>query len=770
MNLAKFSLVNILTVLLLHISFHSFSQGFKKPIEFVNPLIGTPAESAGGTIPGVTTPFGMTQWTPMTNRNKIGMMPYIYEGTQIQGFIGTHQPTAWMGDYGYVTIMPGIDQVRVLPEQRQMLFDHNDEVSRPDYYKVSMHNRNSKWIQAEISATERCGIMQFTYPESQNSNLIFEAINSTKFEGWIKIYPEQKEICGYNPDRHSWQLGPDLPNFKGYFVIKFTSNIKKYGVWNGKEIIEAKDEIKGSHIGAYIEFETAIDEQVLVKTGTSFISIEQAKMNLDTEIPHWNFNQIRTELAKKWNEELSKFEIEGGSTDQKIIFYTSLYRTLLYPRIFSEYGKYYSAFDDKIHEGVSYNDFSLWGTFRALHPLLILLHPDRVGEMITALLQMYKEGGWIPMGSNPTYTNIMIGTHSDAVIADAYIKGLRNFDIHLAYKAIRKNAFVPPDSDRNAETWKDCPWEGAKYTIPAQAGNAWWDRMAWQGFEARGGLTYYDSLGYVPIDRTRESVSRTLEFAYNDFCVAQVAKSLNKDDDYQKLMKRALNYKNVFNHQTGFMAPRYADGNWSADTFKLNPAIGSEEYSGFTKGSPWTYLFCVLQDIPGMIELMGGDEKFAAKLDKNFADKHYQHSNEQGHHYIYLYDYCGMPWKTQQLAKKIMRENYFNRPNGIQGNDDCGQMSAWYVFSAIGFYPVTPGTNIYAFGSPVFPKITLKLPGIGKKKLEIIAQDVSNENIYVQKVLLNGEKIEKPFITHEDIMNGGKLIFEMGREPNYNFK
>jgi len=419
-----------------------------------------------------------------------------------------------------------------------------------------------------------------------------------------------------------------------------------------------------------------------------------------------------------------------------------MYHTLLFPRTFSEYGRYYSAFDDRIHNGVSYNDYSLWDTFRAEHPLLLLTQPDRVPEMITSLLQMYDEGGWMPMWPNPTYSNIMISTHADSVIADAYVKGFRGFDLKKAYAATYKDAMTPPDGDTH---------------------NRWLDRAPWTAFEARGGLTWYKSLGYVPQDRTDESVSRTLEFAYDDFCVAQLAKAAGKMDDYEMLMKRSRNYKNLYDSSIGFMRPKKADGSWDEESW----ASREDRKPGFTEGSPWTYLFCEMQDIPGMVALMGGKERFNAKLDENFAGGHYRHDNEPGHHYTYLYDYSGQPWKTQERVRETMLTHYHNAPDGLSGNDDCGQMSAWYIFSAMGFYPVTPGSPVYAIGSPLFTRATVMLQGPYKKgPFTVIARNQSPKNKYIQSATLNGKPLNEPFIKHADIANGSILIFVMGPQPN----
>lgn len=733
----------------------------KLEVDYVNSFIGTAEDGAGGLNPNVGPPFAMTNFTAQTSENMISKMPYVYEEKSILGFIATHQPTVWMGDYGYVSVMPGIGDLQVIPGKRKLAFSHTDEVAHPYYYSVKMKTAEGSVIKGEIAATERCGILKFTYPKADKAHLVIQALNiddnkqedwfknlmgrdkrEAKFEAYIHYNKEKNEITGYNPDRASYINGPELKNFKGYFVIQFSKPIQSFGVWNNDSVLAGKDGLRAKkRLGAYISFATKNNETVKVKIATSFISIDQARDNLSREIPGWDFDRVCIQTRDAWQKDLGRIKVEGITDEQKIIFYSSYYRCLLFPRIFSEYGRYYSAFDDTIHNGVSYNDYSLWDTFRALHPFLIFAKPELIDDMITSLLQMYKEGGWLPMWPNPTYTNIMIGTHADAVIGDAYVKGFKKYDVNLAYEAIRKNAMMPNEAD-----------------LPTKSG---YDRQPWTGFEGRAGLPFYHSLGYVPCDYKSESVSRTLEYALDDYCVAQVAKGLGKDYDYQRLMSWTQNYKNQYNAKSGFMEPRKYNGDW--DTTSQN---------AFTEGSKWTYLFCVMQDFPGLIDLMGGKANFAKMLDRNFKEGHYAHDNEPGHHYIYLYDYCGQPWKTQELIREHVNKNYHNRPNGINGNDDCGQMSAWYIFGVMGFYPVTAASGVYAIGAPQFPKITMKYATAegSQRELEILANNLSEKNKYVQKVSLDGKNIDKPFITHSDLIAGKKLVFEMGPEPNLGWK
>ena len=726
----------------------------------VNPLIGTSSqgfvseEGAGGTQPGVGTPFAMTTFVAQTGENKISRMTYYYDDKTICGFLATHQPTVWMGDYGYVSVMPGVGPLKVLPKDRALPFNHQQEIATPSYYSVVLDPGSPRAIRGEIAAASRCGMFRFTFPQSDEASLVIQGINLDPaladaanlmaprlqtLKGYVQLDPQHLEVTGYNPDRQSSHLGPPLPNFKGYFIIQFDKPIEAFGTWSGGEVQSNSLTQAGTVVGAYVKFKTRAGEVVKVRVATSFTSLEQARDNLQREVPDWDFEKLVQSTRSKWEQALSRLQLEGGTKEQRAVFYTALYHCLLLPREFSEYGRYYSAFDDRIHEGVSYNDYSLWDTFRAEHPLLIFIQPERVNGMVASLVQMYQEGGWLPKWPNPTYTAIMIGSHADAVVADAYVKGFRGYDVNLAYAAMRKDAFVPPDCDTQRR---------------------WGDRDPWTSVESRGGLSYYHSLGYVPVDKTAESASRTIEFSYDDFCVAQVAKALGKTYDYERLMAFSQNYRNLYNPKTGFIAPRLYNGQW-----------GPKPDDGFTEGTEWDYTFGALHDVPGMIELLGGDKPFADKLDQDFAGNHYRQDNEPGQHFVYLYDYCGQPWKAQELIRAQTRANYLDKPIGINGNDDCGQMSAWYLFGVMGFYPVTPASGVFAIGAPQFPKITVQLlKDKALKPFEIVARNISEQNLYVQSATLDGRPLPRPFIAYSDIMNGHRLEFQMGSGPNYIWK
>ena len=697
------------------------------PVDWVNLFIGTGSGPIGygGTMPFVTPPFGMTNWTAQTRQNKVSGVSYKYEDTTISGFIGTHQPAIWMGDYGYVTLMPEVDGIKTQPDERKLGFSHADEIARPDYYSVWMNAGSARRIRTEISATTRCALMRFTFPANSSSSIVVEA-SRPGVAGFAHVDIAAQEITGYNPDRMDYKLGPmALPNFKGYFVVQFQKPFDRSGTY-GPTASQPQ-----SATGAYASFKTTEGEVVEARIGTSFISIEQARKNLKVEIPAWDFAAVQQSLRNAWNEKLTRLSVEGATDDQRRIVYTGLYHALLYPRVFSEQGRYYSAFDDTVHKGESYNAYSIWDTFRAENSLLTLLAPERVDGMIQALLQDFREGGWMPKWPNPSYTNIMIGTHADSLVAEAIRKGFHGFDYNLAWDAVYKDAMTPPDGDTTRR---------------------WSDREEHTPYEGRGGLTYSKALGYVPTDKTAEAASRTLEDAYDDWCVAQVAKALGKNHEYEFFMARSHNYENLFNKATGFMQAKNADGSWASPD------------AGWTEGNTWVYTWAVMHDIPGLMQLMGGKDTYNSRLDQHFSGGHNVHKNEPSHHYGYLYDYSGEPWKTQSKVREIAAAEYANLPSGIDGDDDCGQMSAWYLFTAMGFYPVNPASGDYMIGSPLFDKMALRLAS--GKTFTVSAKGNSSQNVYIQSATLNGKPLSIPVVRYEDILAGASLEFVMGPQPS----
>jgi predicted alpha-1,2-mannosidase len=553
--------------------------------------------------------------------------------------------------------------------------------------------------------------------------------------GFAAINASTHEITGYNPHRMDAHLGPHkLPNFKGYFVVQFRQT-------PGDSATFGLDKQDASvNRGAYADFRAG--EMVEVRVGTSFLSIDQARANLRAEMPEWGFDSTRARLHAAWLEKLSRLQVEGATDRERTRLYTALYHSLLYPRVFSEAGRYYSAFDDQIHQGESYTAFSIWDTFRAESNLLSLFAPERIDGMITALLQNFQEGGWMPKWPNPSYTNIMIGTHADSLVAEAIRKGFRGFDRELAWKAVYKDAMSPPDGDTSRR---------------------WLDREEGTPYEARAGLTFYKQLGYIPTDKTDEAASRTLEDSYDDWCVAQIAKAVGRDEDYRFFLQRSLNDRKLFNASLGLMNGRKSDGAW-APIGGAQDTNQNRSLAGWTEGDAWAYTWSPFHDQAGLIQLMGGRDAYAAKLDAHFSGGHNVHSNEPSHHYPYLYDFAGQPWKTQAKVREIASAEYGYDEGGLDGDDDCGQMSAWLLFTSMGFYPVNPASGEFMIGSPLYKSMSIKLQN--GKTFRVEAEDVSEKNLYVQSASLNATELNEPLITWEQIQSGATLKFRMGPKPS----
>ncbi len=708
----------------------------RDPVTYVNPLIGTQKSKIGygGTMPFVGPPFAMTNWTAQTRQNKISVTSYEYDDPTITGFIGTHQPAIWMGDYGYVTVVPQVGDLRTTPEARAMKYSHQQERSQADGYSVSLETGNGGAIRAEMTASERCAYLRFRFPAAGVARVLMEA-SRPGTAGSVAVNPKTGEITGYNPHRMDAHLGPfQLPNFKGYFVAQFQRPPVKTGTYG------LDDASAQTSRGAYAEFRPG--ELVELRVGTSFLSVDQARANLEREVPGWSLEAVRAKTHAAWAGKLGLLTVEGASDREQTRLYTALYHALLYPRIFSEDGRYYSAFDDQIHQGESYTAYSLWDTFRAENSLLTLFAPERMDGMVTALLQNFKEGGWMPKWPNPSYTNIMIGTHADSVVAEALRKGFRGFDRNLAWQAVYKDAMVPPDGDTTRR---------------------WLDREEGTPYEARSGLTYYKQLGYIPTDKIDEAASRTLEDSYDDWCTAQVAKALGREEDYRFFLRRSLNNRNLFNPALGLMNGKTADGRWApiggAQDTNENRAV-----AGWTEGDAWAYTWAALHDQPGLVALMGGRANYGNKLDTYFSGGHHVHSNEPSHHYGYLYNYAGQPWKTQAKVRQIAAAEYGYDAGGLDGDDDCGQMSAWWLFTAMGFYPVNPASGEYLIGSPMFRRVSLRLAN--GKTFRVEAENVSDRNLYIQSASIDGQPLNEPLLTWEQIQSGATVKFRMGPKPS----
>lgn len=686
-------------------------------VDYVNMYVGTDAPNEynyAGIWPQVGAPFAMTGWSAATQRNCISATVYRYNDPYLIGFQATHQPAVWMADYGFMTLMPETGRLRTAPETRAVSLDHNREKATPYYYSLSFNSAEGD-IRTELTATSRCSMLRITYPARSEGKLFIEAFRQLG-QGSVSWDASRREVVvtnseQMNPDHvKGGGIGPRDPKFACTYVLRFSVPVKEFGTCDN---------------GAYVTFEPR-EEPVVVSVGSSFIDRSQAAANLAAEIPEGqSFDDVCQKVKQQWNDLLGKVQLTGASETDKAIFYTAFMHTLQFPREFSEQGRYYSPFDSKVHEGTFYDDYSLWDTFRSEHPWLQLVQPERVSGMMEALVSMYKQGGWLPKWPNPTYSGIMIGSHADAVIADAYVNGFRDFDTQTALEALLKDAYVPPTGDGHCR---------------------WTDRGPWTGnYESRGGLTNYLSQGYVAYDKTSESVSRTLEFALDDYCIAQMARAMGRTDKYDDLMRRARNYTTLWNAADGFFRARGSDGKWCD-----NP----EE--GFTEGGKWTYRFCFMQDVEGGIKLFGGREPFVKALDANFDGGHYEHPNEPGHHYVYLYDYAGRLDKTQERIPQIRRDNYHNSIDGLSGNDDCGQMSSWYLFSCLGFYPVCSASGVYALGMPTFKELTLALSG--GRKLVVKAPELGRWKTLTD-VRWNGRRLKTPFVRVRDIMQGGVLEF-----------
>lgn len=733
----------------------SYAQ--KMPVDYVATMIGTApsatesakahseagSELKGQTIPAVGVPNGMTQWTPQTRSTETKCIaPFYYNDNKFQGFRGTH----WLNgscvqDYGSVTVMPLSGELTTNPEKRASLFSHEKEQSTPDYYSVWLQDHQ---INAEVTALARTALMRFKFESGEESFIIIEP-NSDEGEGFVEVLRERGEIVGYNPVHRIYQGSGQPAGISGYFVIKFDKKFMQSGVWLGDTITPMGRILTGKgnreKLGAYVGF--GDEKQVItVRIGTSFTSIEGARANLEKELGTKPLEAVRKSAREAWNEALGKVKVTGSDHD-KVLFYSALYRTKLSPRLFSDVDGSYPSFGGgtplQKAEGFDYYcDFSMWDTFRAAMPLEIMLEPKRAGDMVQSLVKKAEQGGWMPIFPCWNhYTAAMVGDHALSVIADAYAKNVRNFDVNSAYQFLHKNAF---EVNANAKSYE-----------------------AGQG---RRALKSYLQYGYVPLEDSvwqafhkREQVSRTLEYAYDDFCLSTLATGLGKKEDADQLRSRALNYQHVIDPSTGYARGRYADGRWIAN---FDPF--AKRASFITEGSPAQYTWFVPQDIAGLQKIMGGKNRFIAKLDTLFDQGHYWHGNEPNHQIAYLYAFAGQPWKTQQWTRTIIRSEYDTSVGGLSGNEDGGQMSAWLAFSMMGFYPVAPGTDQYVLGSPVFEETSIET---GKnRKFTVKAKGVSDIARYIQSATLNGKPFTRTYITHSELLKGGSLVLQMGDKPN----
>jgi len=715
-------------------------------------MFGKGTEELGQTLPAVLEPHGMNFWTPQTRDTELKCVaPYYYTDSLLQGFRNSH----WIvggctQDYGSMTIMPGRGHLRLQPEERASRVSHENEVSSPDYYSNLLLDYG---IKAEMTGTSRAAIFRFTYGENSpampdDEGFIVVNPNSDEGEGFVAVDTTRHIIYGYNPVHRIYQGKGERAGFSGHFVVDYSDiELTGFGVYDGNTVLEGTASISDRpHIGAYIRFRVSPGREVTVTAASSFTSPEGALGNLRAEIPTSDFNAVRRRLAEIWEKHLGQISVEGATDDDLDKFYSALYRTSFLPRAFNDADGSYPSFAGgtpirQLPEGATYyEDYSMWDTYRALHPLITLLHPRQSGEMMQSLVLKYSEGGWLPIFPCwNSYTAAMIGDHCIAAIADAYMKGVRNFDIETAYKGMRQNAFRTPESEAD-----------------------------YRNGMGRRALDSYLRHGYIPLEDTvpyayhkREQVSRTMEYAFDDFALAQVARSLGHTADYDTLLHRAANYRNVINPATGYAHGRYADGSFVKESAPFTFA------RFITEGAPCHYTWYAPHDQRGLMSLMGGKEAYTEKLDSMFTHGRYWHGNEPCHQVAWLFNYAGKPWLTQRYVRHIMQNEYLQQPGGLSGNDDAGQMSAWYVFAAMGFYPVCPSVPYYVLGSPSFPKMEIALEN--GRTFRITARNASPENIYVRRAWFNGKPYDKTYISHFDIMDGGTLELEMGPTPDYTF-
>jgi predicted alpha-1,2-mannosidase len=755
------SIPGILISCMLIISSCGSEQDYYSPLEYVDIFIGTATK--GHTIVSPTRPFGMVKPAPDTELRR----NYL-NAKYITGFSQLHfSGGGGNGQSAAVGIMPVTGKLIFNPVEYRSTFDPDKGVAEPGYYSIML---TDYMIHTEITCTERVSLYRFTFPESNESHILVNVSHAfNKYRGGELHIFNDTTVKGTG--KYNGYHGSD---FDIAFMIQFDRPFDSSGIWSGNEILKGEyyATMDGDEsLGAFFSFETHENDTIMMKIGISYVDTEGAGNNIKSELPGWDFEAVRTESRRIWEDLLKIVKVIGGTDNQRTTFYTALYHTMLSPCILSDVDGRYEGFDGKIHEAkdfVYYGEFPLWDSYRTVHPIYVLLQPRRQHDMIQSLLTIAEQGGWLPKWAwSEGYTGGMLGDHAVSLITDSYMKGIRDFDVNKAYSAMRKNAMEKLDG---------VPW-------------------------GRRGLKEYISLGFAPEDAGYElsivantleyapggapfspyypkisgSVSATLEFAYDDWCVSEMAKVVNKPEDADYFMKRAYNYKNVYDPVVGFMRPRNSDGTWAMNPF-ISTMTGRHSQF-YCEGNAWTYSWLVPHDIQGLINLMGGEDNFITKLDSAFAglqnrDSYFDPSNEPDIHYPYLYNYAGAPWKTQNVVRTILDTFYSSdRFEGLPGDDDAGTISAWYIFSALGFYPVTPGSQVYVIGSPIFRKVMIFLDGQYYNNMTIEIKTVNNspENKYIQNANLNGKPLGRPWFTHAELTNNGRLIFTMGKTANKNW-
>ena len=717
-----------------------------EPVDYVNTLMGTDSKfllSNGNTYPAVALPWGMNFWTPQTGRMGDGWA-YTYAADKIRGFKQTHQPSPWINDYGQFSIMPVTGGMKIGEDERASWFSHKAETATPYYYQVYLADHD---VVAEMSPTERCAAFRFTFPESEEAYVVIDAFDNGSH---VEVLPDGRTVVGYTTKNS----GGVPEGFKNYFVVQFDEPFASCAVWSDSVVAKGRTMLTGDHVGAIVGFRTERGDKVNAKVASSFISPEQALQNLK-EVEGKDFDAVKDAARDRWNDVLGRIVASDGDIDRLRTFYSCFYRSVLFPRMLHEVTAdgqvvHYSPYNGHVLPGRMFTDTGFWDTFRSLFPFLNLVFPEMAEQMQEGLLNTYLESGFFPEWASPGHRGCMIGNNSASVVADAYLKGLTKVD---------------------ADKMFDGLLHGANAVHPTVSSTG------------RLGYDYYNRLGYVPYNvGINENAARTLEYAYDDWCIYQMGKALGRPESEIAVYKeRAANYKNIFNPATNLMSGRNEDGTFP----DLNPLKWGD---AFTEGNAWHYSWSVFHDVAGLMELMGGKDAFVTMLDSVFSvppvfdDSYYgfviheiremqivnmgnyAHGNQPVQHMIYLYDYAGQPWKAQEHLRDVMTRLYRPTPDGYCGDEDNGQTSAWYVFSAMGFYPVCPGTDQYVIGAPLFDHVQINLPG--GKTVEINAEGNSDTNRYVSGIKVNGKEYTKNYFTYGDLTSGATIDFTMSDTPD----
>ncbi len=722
---------------------------------YVLPVMGSDSDFAlsnGNVYPCIARPWGMNHWTPQTAVNG-ERWQYTYDATHIVGLKQTHQPSPWVGDYGMFSLMPTVGEPVFLEEDRKSWFSHKAEEIGPHYYSVYLADYD---VKAELTPTGRGAMMQFTFPEGNQSNVIIDAFQKASC---VKVIPGKNMVVGYSTESYGYDEGKP-ENFKNYFVVKFDKHFTSYKVWCDGKFLNGEDEAEGVRTGVVLTFSTKKGEKVVARMASSFINSRQAEVNLNSEIGSKTFAELKEEGRKEWNSHLCRFRVKDNGADDLDnlrLFYTCLYRILLYPREFHEYDEkgqiwHYSPYNGRIEKGRMYTDNGFWDTFRAVHPFFNLFYPQLSSYIMEGLANTYKEGGWLPEWASPGYLgDAMIGSNSTSLVASAYLSGIENMDMETLWNAVYKSAY-------NAHP---------KFLSIG-----------------RSGIEAYEKYGYVPNDiGLKENAARTLEYCYADFCMYKLAKALGKDKAIvDAFAKRSFNYRNIFDPERGLMVGRDSKG-------VFNPNYNPYAWGGdFTEGTGQQYTWSVFHDPAGLAELMGGRDNFIKALDTIFTTPpvfdesaygvviheiremqvadfgQYAHGNQPIQHMIYLYDWAGQPWKAQYWTRQVMERLYKPAPDGYCGDEDNGQTSAWFVFSALGFYPVCPVTGEFAIGSPLFREVDITMPN--GEVMTISAEGNSDRNVYIESMKVNGMNHDANYLTYDQLSKAPEIVMEMSDSPN----